>query len=195
MEFVTLTAVLLLIMDPLGNIPSFLTLLKNETPARKREIIIREMLIALAFMLAFNFFGEFIFYILDISETTVRLVAGTILFLTAIKTLFPSQDSLRSNLPSGDPFITPLAVPLISGPSLLATIMLFAHLEPSMIIMVSAILTAWIACLGILLFSDQLKYYLGANGLNAAERLMAMILVMLAIQCFLLGVQKFVKAC
>lgn len=195
MEFITVAVILFLIMDPIGNVTSFLNVMKDLSPAQKRKTIIREMLIALALMLFFNFFGEFIFYVLDVSEITVRLVAGTILFLAAIKILFPASDSLRANLPTGQTFITPLAVPLIAGPSLLATIMLFSHLEPSITLMVGAIIVAWAAALVVLLFSEQLKRYLTVSGLGAAERLMGMILVMLAIQCLLQGVQHFVKAC
>lgn len=195
MEFITVALILFLIMDPVGNITSFQNVMKDASPAKKHKIIIREMLIALALMLVFNFIGEFIFFILDVSLITVRLTAGTILFLTAVKILFPTVDSVRANLPKGEPFITPLAVPLIAGPALLATIMLFAHIEPSILTMVGAIIVAWITSLSILYYGAEIKKHLGANGLGAAERLMGMILVMLAIQCFLEGVEHFVKNC
>lgn len=195
MEFFNIAVILFLIMDPFGNISSFLSLLKESPPAKRRKIIIREMLIALGAMLIFNYIGEFIFNILKVSETTIRLASGVILFLAAIKILFPSSDSLRANLPAGEPFITPLAIPLIAGPSLLATIMLFAHIEPSLTLMLGAILTAWVCALGVLLLSDRLQKILGINGLMATERLMGMVLVMLAIQRFLEGVQQFVKVC
>jgi multiple antibiotic resistance protein len=184
-----------MIMDPLGNISSFLTLLKDLPKQKRRKIIIREMLIALAAMLLFNFLGEYIFYVLDISETTVKLASGVILFLVAIKILFPSVDSLRANLPEGEPFITPLAIPLIAGPALLATIMLFAHLEPSQITMLAAIFISWLAAVIVLMFGSRLQRLLGENGLMAAERLMGMVLVMLAIQRFAEGIQQFVRAC
>lgn len=195
MNLFTLTVILFLIMDPVGNISSFLTMTKEIPASRRRKILIREMLIALAAMLLFNFIGEFIFSVLEISETTLRLASGVILFLVAIKILFPSIDSLRANLPAGEPFITPLAIPLISGPSLLATVMLFAHLEPSQTKMLSAIFIAWIMAVIVLLSSDKLQRLLGSNGLAAAERLMGMVLVMLAIQRFLEGLAQFVKVC
>lgn len=195
MTLFTLSIILFLIMDPLGNISSFLTLLKDLPKQKRRKIIIREMLIALAAMLLFNFLGEYIFYVLDISETTVKLASGAILFLVAIKILFPSIDSLRANLPEGEPFITPLAIPLIAGPSLLATIMLFAHLEPSQPTMLAAIFIAWLAAVIVLLLGSRLQRILGENGLMACERLMGMVLVMLAIQRFAEGIQQFVRAC
>lgn len=195
MTLFTLAVMLFLIMDPLGNISSFQNLLKDIVPERRKKIIIREMLIALSIMIAFNYLGELIFNILKVSETTLRLTSGAILFLVAIKILFPSVDSLRANLPTGEPFVTPLAVPLIAGPSLLATIMLFAHLESSQPVMLGAILIAWLCAVAILLCGGALQRIVGVNGLMAGERLMGMVLVLIAIQRFLEGVQQFVKAC
>ncbi len=191
LSFISIIMVLFIIMDPIGNIPAYLNLVKGLTPSRQRYIVCREMLIALAFMILFNYIGEFIFSILDISDITVRLSSGVILFLTALRILFPTSNGLRSNLPSGEPFITPLAVPLIAGPSLLATIMLFARLEPSQPLMLGAIFIAWLLALVVLLLAPLFKRYLGINGLTAAERLMAMILVMLSIQRFLEGIEEF----
>lgn len=195
MSLINLAIILFLIMDPIGNISSFLNMVQGIPPARQRVIIIREMLIALVAMVAFNYLGEFIFHILSISETTLRLTSGAILFLVAIKILFPTTDSLRANLPSGEPFVTPLAIPLIAGPSLLATVMLFAHLEPSQSVMLGSIIIAWIAALAVLFFAAPLQRILGNNGLMACERLMGLILVMLAIQRFLEGIQLLAKNC
>lgn len=195
MNLFTLAVVLFLIMDPVGNITSFLTLLHNIPAPKRRYIILREMLIALAVMIAFNYLGEFIFRVLNVSETALRLTSGAILFLFAIKILFPSTDSPRANLPAGEPFITPLAIPLVAGPALLATIMLFAHLESSQLVMLGAIFLAWALAAVILLFSANLQKILGTNGLMACERLMGMVLILLAIQRFLDGMQQFVKAC
>ena len=197
MEFNTLslfsiTIVLFIIMDPVGNIPAYMTITKDLEPARRRFVLIREMLIALSFMIGFNFIGEYIFSILELSDTAVQLSSGVILFLTAIKILFPAQNSFRKNLPQGEPFIIPLAIPLIAGPSLLATIMLYAHMETSVTIMLEAIVISWFMALMVLFAAPFFKRYLGNNGLMALERLMAMILVMLAIQRFMEGIRTFV---
>jgi multiple antibiotic resistance protein len=195
MELLAIVLALFMIMDPIGNIGSFLSLLKGETPAQRNWIIVREMLFALAVMLLFNFIGEYLFNILSISEVTVRIASGIILFLIAIQILFPSTNSLRANLPKEKPFIIPLAIPLIVGPSVMATIMLFAHIEPSMMLMVEGIGIAWLLALVVLLFGSTLQRILGDNGLIACERLMGMILIMLAIQRFMEGIQLFVKSC
>ncbi len=183
--------IFLLIMDPLGNLNSYLSLVKELDPKRQKLIIFREMIIALLAMLFFNYLGEHIFYIFELSETTVRLTVGVILFLIAIKILFTAPDSPRANLPKGEPVIFPLAIPLIAGPALLATIMLYAHLEPVQSITIFAILIAWAISAVILYFAQPIKRVLKQNGLMAIERLIGMILVLIAVQAFMEGILSF----
>ncbi len=193
MTLFSIAIILFLIMDPFGNISSFLNLMQDIPPKRRRFIVIREMLIALGAMVIFNYLGDILSHLLEISKTSLQLTSGVILFLVAIKILFPSPDSLRANLPRGEPFITPLAIPLVAGPSLLATIMLISQIEPSSLVMLGAILLAWAAAVAIILCGGTLQRVLTTNGLNACERLMGMILIMVAIQRFLEGIQDFVK--
>ena len=150
MNLLSLSFILFLIMDPIGNVSSYLKLVENLPVKRQRWIVLREMLIALLAMIVFYFIGEYLFAVLQISPLTVRLASGAILFLVAIKILFPSKDSPRNNLPQGEPFIIPLAIPLIAGPSLLATIMLFAHGEPNHGVMLASIFIAWFAAVVVL---------------------------------------------
>jgi len=191
MSFFSIALVLFLIMDPIGNISSYLSLTKELDPKRHHKVVFREMLIALAVMIAFNYLGEFIFQFLGISETAVRLSSGVILFLIAVKILFMAPDSIRANLPQGESFVFPLAIPLIAGPGLLATIMLYAHIEPYQSIMLLAILTAWLASVVILYFSPVIKKVLGQNGLMACERLIGLVLVLIAAQRLLEGILHF----
>lgn len=190
----SLTIILFFIMDPIGNIAAYLTLMKT-VPAKKRKwVLLREMAIAFAAMILFNYLGEYIFSLLAISEVTVRLASGVILFLIAIKILFPTSDSLRAHLPSGEPFIVPLAIPLVAGPSLLATIMLFARLEQTGFVMLGAIILSTIATILVFLAAPLLFRFLGNNGLLALEKLTGMVLVLLGIQRFAEGIQQFVSS-
>lgn len=191
MSLFSIAFVLFLIMDPIGNLSSYLSMVKELNPKQHYWIIFREMVIALMIMLGFNYLGEHIFHILDLSETTVRLSSGVILFLIAIKILFTAPDSLRANLPKGEPFIFPLAVPLITGPALMATIMLYAHLEPYQSVMIAAIVIAWSLSMCIFLLARPIKQLLSINGLMASERLIGMILVLIAVQRFLEGILLF----
>jgi multiple antibiotic resistance protein len=196
MELLTVSLVLFLIMDPIGNIASFLTMVKGIEPKKQKTIVIREMLIALAFMILFNYIGEYIFVLLDISETTVKIASGVILFIISVQILFPQlRGGMRENIPEEEPFIIPLAIPLIAGPSLLATIMLYAHMEDKLHTMLIAILIAWIAAVIVLLPARFLHRVLGVNGLMACEKLMGMVLVLLAVQRFLDGVSQCVVTC
>lgn len=191
MTLLSITMTLFLIMDPIGNIAAYLSLMRGIAPPQQRRILFREMAIAFAAMMVFNYLGEYIFNLLEISEITVRLASGAILFLIAIKILFPSSNGLRAHLPKGEPFITPLAIPLLTGPSLLATIMLYAHLEPSLFVMFAAIVLATLGSLIVLLSASQLQRFLGNSGLLALEKLMGMILVLMAVQRCVEGLQLF----
>jgi multiple antibiotic resistance protein len=192
MDFLSITILLYLIMDPIGNIGSFLKLINQVPPERQRWVTIREMLIALLAMLLFFAFGEFLMYILEISQPTLRVGSGVILFLIAIKILFTSKTSLRANLPNEEPFIVPLAIPLIAGPAILASIMLFANMNTNPYEMAAAIVTAWGAAVATLFMAKPLLKAFGRNGLLACERLMGMILVMLSVQRLLEGIKQFI---
>ncbi len=187
----SIALVLYLIMDPIGNIGSFLSQLSRYPQKKQLWVIVREMFFALIAIFIFSAIGENLFVILDLSETTVRLSSGLILFLVALQILFPTTNSMRENLPKEEPYVIPLAIPLTAGPSLLATVMLYAHLEESNQIMFAGILIAWIAALITLLLGSKLQRLIGDNGLAASERLMGMILVLLAIQRFMEGVMLF----
>lgn len=190
----SLTVILFMIMDPIGNIGSYLTLMKEIKPKRRNFVLLREMGIALLAMVIFNYLGEYIFNLLGISENTVRIATGVILFLIAIKILFPATNGFRANLPKGEPFIVPLAIPLIAGPSLLATIMLFARLETDDFIVLEAILLSTLASTLVLFFAPLIHRFLGNNGLLALEKLTGMVLVLLGIQRFAEGLQQFLQA-
>lgn len=194
-EMISATILLLLIMDPLGNLPIFMSVLKHLEPKRRRTVLIREMLIALGIMLLFLFAGEKILAFLNLRTETVSISGGVILFLIAIKMIFPSAESNSTGLPVGEePFLVPLAIPLVAGPSLLATLMLLSHQYPhQMGYLVGALLCAWGITVVILLLSGLFLRLLGDKGVNALERLMGLILIMLATQMFLDGIRAYLK--
>ncbi len=191
MTLVSIALILFLIIDPLGKVSFFVTFLDGVKNPQK--VVIQELLLALLLMLAFNLLGEVLFHALQLSQPTVQISSGIILFLVAIRILFPSPH--RGDVESEEerPFLVPLAIPGIASPALLATIMLFAHMVPSTLMMTAALLVAWGAAAVVLLSAHRLQKLLGSNGLLACERLMAMILVLLSIQRFLDGVHTFVE--
>lgn len=193
MCFVSMALILFLIMDPIGNISPYLSLVGHLNGRDQHRIVLREMGCALLVMLAFNYLGVYLFDFLGFSEITVRVSSGVILFLIAIKILFPSSDSLRAYLPPGEPKVFPIAVPLIAGPGLMATLLLYGSIDAYQSFMLPSILAAWFAAVLILYFSATIRRTLGSNGLMAAERLIGMILVLIAVQRFLEGVLLFWK--
>ena len=185
---------LLLIMDPLGNIPPFLSALKTVEPKRRRKILVREILIAYVVLLAFLFAGKYLLQLLSLQEETVSIAGGIVLFLIALRMVFPRQDATGDTL-EGEPFVVPLAIPLIAGPSTLASLLLLQQQStPNSIWQLFLALTlAWLATAIILLSSTMLYRLLKERGLIALERLMGMLLVMLAVQMFINGLAKFMK--
>lgn len=185
---------LLLIMDPLGNIPPFLSALKPVEPERRRRILVREILIAYVVLLAFLFAGKYILRLLSLQEETVSIAGGIVLFLIALRMVFPRQDATADKL-EGEPFIVPLAIPLIAGPSTLASLLLLQQQSTpnSTWQLFLALTLAWLATAIILLSSTILYRLLKERGLIALERLMGMLLVMLAVQMFINGLAKFMK--
>jgi multiple antibiotic resistance protein len=187
------TALLLfLVMDPVGNIPLFLTVLKNVDPVRRRKIIIRELTIALFVLVFFLFFGPFILKLLQIKGPALSIAGGIILFMIAIKMVFPVVEGNHVVTERDEPFIVPLAIPLVAGPSAIATVLLLMTREPERWLeWVLALIFAWIVCSAILLLSGKLSDLLGHKGLLAMERLMGMILTTVAVQMFITGLQQF----
>ncbi len=185
---------LFLLMDPIGNIPFYITFLKGLDPRRQRWVIFREMIIALVIIILFNFLGDALMRFLQVSEDTIQIAGGIILFLICLKMIFPPPHDPNESLPHDtEPFIVPLAVPLVAGPSVLAAVMIYTRQETNNVIMIGAILLAWAASLIILLASSFLKSLLGWRGIMALERLMGLVLTLIAVQMFLTGLGHFVQ--
>ena len=192
MTLVSALLLLFLVMDPLGNVPLFLVLLESVEARRRRRILFRESLIALGFLLVFLFVGPHLLALLQISQPALGISGGVVLFLIALQMIFPRPGGMLGQAPQGEPFIVPIAVPLIAGPSALATIMLLATRNPEGILTWAlAIFGAWLASTVILLAGEGLRRVLRPRGLVAIERLMGMILMVIAVQMLLTGVGEF----
>jgi multiple antibiotic resistance protein len=187
MTLYSATITLILVMDPLGNVPLFLSVLNHVPPKKRRHIILRETFIAFIILTLFLFFGQYILHGMNISEPALAIAGGIILFLIAIRMIFPHNDDDKSQTPT-DPFIVPLAIPLIAGPSTMTMVMLLANQAPyDMPRWFIALTIAWLVSTVILVFADNLRRLLGERGLIAIERLMGMILTTMAVQMALTG--------
>jgi multiple antibiotic resistance protein len=183
---------LFLLMDSIGNIPLYLSFLKKVPHKRQKVIIIRELLIALGIILVFSFIGNEFMSFLKINEDTIQIAGGIILFILCLRMIFPQARGETEQPPHLDePFIVPLAVPLVAGPAVLAAVMIYTRQENDPLIMIGAILLAWFATLVVLLLAPFLQKILGWRGITALERLMGLILILIAVQMFLSGLSCF----
>lgn len=183
---------LFLILDPLGNIPIFLNLLKPLSPQRRRVVLARELLIALAVLFVFLFAGRWLLELMHLRQESVSIAGGIVLFLIGLKMIFPRPEGIFGDSPEGEPFIVPMAIPLIAGPSGMAAVMLFANSAPDRMWAWSlALLLAWGATAIILFASTWLFKLLGMRVLIAMERLMGMLLVVISVQMITDGVATY----
>lgn len=188
---------LFLVMDPFGNIPIFLSVLSHVDQAKRSKIIIRELLIALVFLIFFLFFGKFILSGMHITEPALGIAGGTILFLIAIKMIFPAESSsfINDEDRDGDPLIVPLAVPMVAGPSSMAMVILLSTQYPDQqLSWLAALIISWSLGFFILIMSEKLSKVVGKRTLKAIERLMGMILTTMAVQMLLTGFKTFMAS-
>jgi multiple antibiotic resistance protein len=181
-------------MDPLGNLPVFASILRHIEPKKRRQVLIRELVFALIIMLMFLYAGEAILSFLNLRSESVSIAGGIILFLIAIRMIFPQPGGVVGLAAGEEPFIVPMAIPLMAGPSILAALILLAHTDSSkMLQWTVALVSAWAASAVILLFYKLFNQLLGDKGLTAVERLMGMVLVMISVQMFLDGVARYLS--
>ncbi len=183
-------AVLFFLMDPLGNIPVVLSVLKGFDAKKQRRIIIRELLMALVILVLFYFVGKPFLTFLNLKQEAVTISGGLILLIIGLRMIFPRRDGVMGNTPGGEPFLVPIAIPLVAGPSVLAMLILMSQSAGSRTMeWLGAVFVAWMGAALILLAAPSILKILKERGLIAMERLMGMILVMLAVQMFINGVQ------
>jgi small neutral amino acid transporter SnatA (MarC family) len=184
---------LFLILDPLGNIPLFLAQLRHVAEHRRRRVLVRELAIALVVLFAFLFGGEFLLRALQLRPESISIAGGIVLFLIGVKMIFPPRDGdMFGAAPGGEPFIVPMAIPGVAGPSAMAALLLMTNSEPGRTADWSlALFCAWLATALILLSATYLFRWLGASVLTALERLTGMLLVALSVQMFLDGIAAY----
>jgi len=186
---------LLLVTDPFGNVPLFISTLAHVKPERRSRVVVRECLIAFFLLLIFMFGGRYFLEALQLTSTSLRIGGGVILFLIALKMVFPSADGIFGPTPepNGEPLIVPLAIPALAGPSALVTVLLFSTSHRmSMGLYVIALMMVAAVWLMVLLSAERLLNVLGPAVITAFERLMGLILTALAIETLLAGITTYI---
>jgi MarC family membrane protein len=190
MNFVSAAILLFLVMDPLGNILLFVAALQHVAPERRARVVARELVIAYGVLVLFLFTGEHLLGWLGISGQALTIAGAIVLFLIALRMVFPSAENSLAEHVSGEPLLVPLAVPYVAGPSALATLLLLMSREPTRWPeWLGALTCAWLVSAAILVMGARIGRFFGERGLRALERLMGLLLVALAVQMFLEGLR------
>jgi MarC family membrane protein len=190
--FLSATILLVLITDPIGNIPIFANALKHVTPARRPYVILREILIAFALLLTFMLVGEGFLRVMNLSELALQIGGGVILFLIALRMVFPPPESANAEQ-LVEPLIVPLAVPAIAGPSALATVLLLVSQQPERRMeWIGALCVTMLVSAVVLVSAERIQRLIGSRVVTAVERLMGLVLVSVAIEMLLRGIKTFV---
>jgi MarC family membrane protein len=185
---------LLLVTDPFGNVPLFVSALNPVAPARRARIVIRECAIAFLLLLLFMFFGRHFLAALQLTEVALRIGGSVILLLIAIRMVFPHPDGVMGRTDGGEPFIVPLAIPALAGPSALATVLLFSsNSMEDVVVHVAALAAVGVVWLAVFLSAERLQKLLGTQVMTAFERLMGLILTAMSVEMLLGGVRAFIK--
>lgn len=193
-SFASAVVILLLVIDPLGNIPLFVALLKDVEPGRRGVVIVRECAIAFGVLVAFAFFGNSILGLIGLSGSSLNIAGGVILFLIALRMIFRRPEGVFGDTMAGEPFIVPLAIPSIAGPTAIATVVLLVSRAPQrMLDWIAALTVAMLATLVLLLFSERISKIAGERGVLAFERLMGLVLTAIAVEMLLRGIESFVR--
>jgi len=194
-DIATASVTLFFIMDPLGNVPVFNAVLARCDDARRTRIIARELAIALVILFAFLLTGNAILRFLGLSQSSLNIAGGVLLFLISLRMIFPNRMGPSADDVEEEPFLVPLAVPMVAGPSTIAILLLLSSSQPERLPEWSmALLLAWLGTTVLLVASPYLMQKLGERGSRALERLMGMILVILATQMLLNGIRDFVQS-
>ena len=195
MTILSAAPLLFFILDPLGNVPVLLSLFKNVPASRQRNVLVRELLIALLVLMVFLWGGQYVLTAMHLRQESVSIAGGIVLFLIGLRMIFPTPEGVMGDVAGGEPFIVPLAIPMIAGPSGMAAVMLLGSQEPGrMGDWMLALTLAWGSTAIILFSATYLQKWLGTRVLTAIERLMGMVIVAISVQMLLDGITSYLRA-
>ncbi len=191
-DLISAFVLLFLVLDPLGNLPLASSLLQQVEPKRRIPVVLRECAIAYVILVAFMFGGRQFLELMHLSEISLSIAGGVILFMVAIRMVFKSPEGVLGETIASEPFIVPLAIPLIAGPSALATVMLMVSRDPAKLgLWITALTAAMLVTALLLALSKRIEKLLGKRAMEAVERLMGLILTAIAIEMLLGGIRQF----
>ena len=192
-SFISSVITLALVMDGFGNIPLFIAALKKVAPERRKTVLILELAIALIIMVAFLFLGKWFLRAFGIHEYSLSIAGGIILFIISVKLVFGGDEEPKNDPKEDEPFVVPLAIPLVAGPAALSMVMITAAQQSNKFITLGAVIVASIINSIILMASFPISNLLGKRGLIAIERLTGMILILMSVDMVMGGISTFMS--
>jgi MarC family membrane protein len=191
-SFLSAFILMLLVLDPLGSLPIFIPIMREVPPARRRWVALREVSIAFAVLLGFMFAGDVFLRVMHLSERSLEVAGGVILLMVAIRMIFSHEGGVYGMPEGREPLIFPLAVPLLAGPSAMATVLLLASRQPDRMVEWVTALTVAMAVSGLVLVaSDRIRRWLGDSVVSATEKLMGLVLTAIAVEMILAGLKRY----
>jgi MarC family membrane protein len=191
-NFLSAFVLLLLVLDPFGSLPIFISVLKNVAPERRTRVAVREVLIAFSVLAVFMFAGEGFLTLMRLSERSLEVAGGVILLIIAIRMIFSGGSEIYAADNTREPLIFPLAVPLLAGPSAMATVLLLAARQPERMMTWLGALTAAMLVSGIvMLAADRIRRLIGRSMVSALEKLMGLVLTAVAVEMILAGLKRY----
>ena len=194
-SFLSAVILLLLVLDPLGSLPVFIPIMRDVPPERRTRVALREVAIAFVVLFAFMFLGEGFLRVMRLSERSLEVAGGVILLMVAIRMIFSHEGGVYGTPEGKEPFIFPLAVPLLAGPSAMATVLLLASRQPDRVMAWAGALTCAMAVSGaVLLLCERIRRLLGDSVVSALDKLMGLVLTAIAVEMILAGLKQYFMA-
>jgi len=194
--FSSALVLLLLVLDPLGSLPVFISVMRNVAPKRRTHVALRESALAFAALLVFMLAGQSFLSLMRLSERSLEVAGGVILLIIAMRMIFTSGSEIYASDGKGrEPLIFPLAVPLLAGPSAMATVLLLASRQPERLLTwVGALTVAMLFSAAVLLGADRIRRWIGSSMVSAIEKLMGLVLTAIAVEMVLAGLKRYFMA-
>ncbi len=191
-SFVSALILLLLVLDPFGGLPIYISVLRGVPPARRRMVAVRETFIAFVILLLFMIGGQAFLSVMHLSERSLEVAGGVILLVIAMRMIFSGGDKIYETVEGREPVVFPLAVPLMAGPSAMATVLLLASRQPERLMhWIAALAVALLVSGTVLLMADRVRRFIGDSLVSAIEKLMGLVLTAVAVEMLLAGIKRY----
>ena len=191
--FLSVLVLLLLVLDPLGSLPVFISVMRNVAPERRTRVALRESALAFAALVFFMLTGQWFLTLMRLSERSLEVAGGVILLIIAMRMIFASGGEIYASDGQGrEPLIFPLAVPLLAGPSAMATVLLLASRQPERLLAwIGALTVAMLFSAAVLIGADRIRKWIGSSMVSAIEKLMGLVLTAIAVEMILAGLKRY----